>query len=159
MITKTAPAPVENKNALLVPYALAVCFGIMALLQLLNFEGFAQNIIAYTVLPTAPSTTLAVGIIALEIFAIPFLARLWLSKLARLCSAVAVLLAPLVWVLLVGFGIIRGSTAVNASLFGDFLAMPVGEFTFIVSLLLLGLAIWSFALLGGPKAIRAKRTK
>lgn len=90
----TAPPKLKDKRWLLVPYAYAVALAVVVLVQLIGFGGFDFAGIKIDIAgPAWAILTLA----ATEIFALPFVLELKLSPLARACSAVLALAAPLLY--------------------------------------------------------------
>jgi len=156
MVHATAPTAVKNQQLLFVPYITAGFFCVMAVLQLVNFEGFVNSIEQYHLSAQPGSIILAVTLIGLEILAMPFLLLLWMSRLGRWFSASFVLLLPLVWLFLQLWAAGRGQTLTNAGLFGDLVPLASGTIAFGVTILLAVLAVWSFCVLDGIKAWRMR---
>lgn len=159
MIKKTAPQKPATQRAGQLGIALAMLLAGMALLQLANFEAFTRSISEYHFFGPTLSIIFAVKLIILEIAAIPFLAQLWMSPLARACSAIASLLAPATWFVVqsVGFGLQKDLP--NSGLFGGFVPVPVGIFSVLVSVLLVSVAVWLFDRLGGRQALAVAAKK
>lgn len=155
MITAVRPEPVAKVEYVVIGLLYASMLVIMALTQLVNFEAFAELIIAQGIVGRDGAVALAVVLLTLEIFSLPFLLRMWLSPLARFCSAVCVMLVAAAWLTLSVQATVAGHTFENMGLFGDFLAASTGA-TLVVSVALLVLSMWTFVTLGGVKATRLK---
>jgi hypothetical protein len=96
--TPTPPPTVAYHKLLLVPYLYVLTLIFLAMWQLIMFPGFLEYIASYLgERVTTLTTVAAVLLVSLEVFAAPFLLRLRLSPLARLCSAVCALLVPIAW--------------------------------------------------------------
>jgi hypothetical protein len=98
-LPKPTPAPaIASKPLVSVAYLYIVALVFLVLWQLISLNNFVTFVASYlggTVDNTALS--FALTLIATEFFALPFLLRLKLSPLARLCSAACVLLVPIIW--------------------------------------------------------------
>jgi hypothetical protein len=94
----TAPPAVVNHKLLLVPYLYVLTLVFLSVWQLIMFPGFLEYIASYGVgSVTTASTVTAILLVVLEVFSVPFLLRLRLSPLARICSAICSLFAPITW--------------------------------------------------------------
>ena len=107
-LPKATPAPqtpVQYKAALPFAYLYVLALVFLVLWEAISFTNFTVYVSHFS---SAPNTTknlaYAITIMALEIFALPFLLRLKLSPLARFLSALCTLLVPMFWtvVILVG---------------------------------------------------------
>jgi hypothetical protein len=135
----TPPPEVLNHNLLLVPYLYVVSLIFLAVWQLIMFPGFMEYIAGYFGgKATALSITTAILLVSLEVFAAPFLMRLRLSPLARMCSAICALLVPIMW------------SAVTMGMQQITSPYVVANFVFIVW------AATSFWVLGGQQALKVK---
>lgn len=141
MIKATNPPKVTNKRLTFVPTAYAVVLVGVAVLQLVFFEKFVTSVADYFMTDTNPAITLiALSLIAVEIFGLPFLLRLKLSSLARFCSALLAFLAPFFWAAL----------------------CMVGSYSGAFLLINIGFIVWggiSFWVLDGPRVIHLGRIK
>ena len=141
MIKATNPPKITDKRLAFVPTVYAVVLVGVAVLQLVFFEQFVTTVASYFMADTTPQiTAIALSLIAVEIFSLPFLLRLKLSPLARFCSAWLTFIAPFFFAALCMVG----------SYGGAFLLINIG---FIV---------WggiSFWVLDGPRAVRLGRVK
>lgn len=154
-VQPTKPAAV-GKLFRVIGYILGAIATAMAVAQMVSFEEFVAALRGYGVAGERGSVALAVMLIALEVFSVPFLFRLTLSPLARLLSALCVVLAPCAWVILSFMALQGEATASNAGLFGGFLEMQLT--TLILSLHVIWLATVGFAFgpMGGQRAVNLK---
>jgi uncharacterized membrane protein len=141
VIKATNPPKITDKRLVFVPTAYAVVLVGVAVLQLVFFEQFVTAIADYFRAETTPQiTAIALSLIAVEIFSLPFLLRLKLSPLARFCSAWITFLAPFFLAALCMTGLYSSA----------FLLINIG---FIVWG---GISFWA---LDGPKAVHLGRVK
>lgn len=140
MIKATSPLKVKNVNWLVVPVTYAVLLGALALIQLIGFGGFDFAGINFETQGTAAAV---IALAATEIFALPFLLRLNLSPLARACSAVLSMLAPLLLL-------------TNALFLRDQATAPMTALELVLGAALGILAFASFWVLDGEKVIKVK---
>ena len=155
MIKPTQPESVAKIEYKVTGMLYAFLLLVMALTQLVNFEAFAELIIAQGLVGRDGAVALAVVLLALEIFSLPFLLRMWLSRLARFFSAACVLLVAAAWLTISLQATVAGHVFANIGMFGDFLNVSTST-ALAVSLALTLLSIWTFSTLGGVKAIRLK---
>jgi hypothetical protein len=113
----------------------------LAIWQLVALDSFIPYISSYLEADkvTPGTTVIAMILIGMEVFSVPFLLRLRLSPLARFCSAGLAFLTPLAWafVTMSGDGFNAGYLFIN-----------------------IGFFLWggvSFWVLGGPQATRLQR--
>lgn len=158
MVTKTAPPAVQNPRYRIVPFAVATVLTGMAIAQLVNFEAVVSNIASYGLMRQEAAVAQAILIIAFEIFAIPFLIRLWLSPLARITSAICAVLAPTVWLALLLSAFSQGHEVAKTGIVGDFIDIPLSPLLLLGFVILTGASLWSFRLLGGETMLKKKRT-
>lgn len=141
MIKATPPPKVKDQRLVVVPLLYAVGLAVLALLQLVGFGGFDFAGINFE---TQGSSAAIIVMSAAEIFALPFLLRLNLSPLARACSALLSLAAPL---LMLG----------NAIFLRDQTAAPITPLELTLGAVLGVLAITSFNILQGEEAVKLKK--
>ncbi len=140
-IRATKPPKADEPDWLIVPYVYAAGLAALALLQLIGFGGFDFAGINYETQGTATSI---IVISASAIFSLPFLLRLDLSPLARMCSVVLSLATPFL-------------VLCNAIFMRDQVSATVSPTELIVGGVLGLLAIASFNVLGGEKAFVLKQ--
>lgn len=143
MIQATQPLKVKDKRLLVVPFAYAAGLAALALVQLVGFGGFDFSGIR---LETAGPAWAIIALATAEIFALPFLLRLKLSPLARACSAVLALVAPLFYLTLAIF--IRDQDTA-----------PLTSLELTIGAVMGLLAITSFNILRGDEALGLNKTK
>lgn len=141
MIKATPPPKVKDTRLLAIPLLYAVGLAVLALLQLIGFGGFDFAGINFE---TQGSSAAIIAMSASEIFALPFLLRLHLSPLARACSAVLSLAAPL---LMLG----------NAIFMRDQISAPITPLELTLGAVLGILAISSFNILQGEEALKVPK--
>lgn len=125
-------------------WLLALILCVMAVLQLLDFEEFADIIIGYGVTTESGSIAIAVGLIGLEVFALPYLLGLKLSRLANELSSLFAVLAPLAWVVLISQELLVGDKRGISGLFSGFVDIPVGVVSLLFMIIMSLMAFWSF---------------
>jgi hypothetical protein len=157
MVTATAPAKITNQQLRIIPLATAGLLALMAVLQLVNFGGFVLIVKEYSFLPYPLVITTAIALPALEIFALPFLLHLWLSRAARVVSIVFGVLVPLKWFGLWLFATLSGQHLTNTGLLGDLVPMPLGLGSLLLIMVLAAGIGVSFYVLNGCKAFDFKR--
>ena len=153
----SATQPLKNKKLLIVPYLTALIVGMMALIHLVAFEKFIQFVQDYRVTDGQGAIVLAVVIVGLEVFSLPFLIRLSMSRLARAFSALFVLLTPLVWLFLAMYVWLRHIALSDISYFGVLSPRSHTGFLLFENCILLGLATWSLIILRADKAFRGSK--
>ncbi len=99
----------------------------MSLLQLFGLEEFMPIIQNYW-LPGGASVAAVVGsvIIVMQVFSLPFLLRMPLSRLMRLLSAGLSVAVPLVWLALAVYAQVNGYVLENSGMLGEKIAVPTG---------------------------------
>ena len=152
----TAPASV-SKPAGVLSYAFGLWSAALALAQMVSFEEFVEALRTYHVAGERGSIAIAIALISIEIFSVPFLLRLSLSPLARLLSALCVALLPWAWTVMGVAGLLNGSTVGNAGYFGGFLAVPVGVLVLTLDVVWITAVCLSFGTIGGYRALRSIR--
>lgn len=137
MIQPTQPPKVKDKRLLVVPFVYAAGLAVLALTQLVGFGGFD---FAGVKLETHGVAWAVILVAASEIFALPFLLRLSLSRLARALSALLALVAPLLYL-------------ANAIFIRDQVVAPITLLELTIGATMGILAIISFNILRGEEAI------
>lgn len=145
-----APKP-RVKAAQNVAIAYAVLLIIVTMSQLFKFEDFFPIFSGYSSSIT-PAWAAFIGSAAVfvEVFAVPALIRMPLSKLFRYMSYVFAVVAPLFWLVFVFVGALSGYDG-NSGLFGATLKVHVGVAPVVISGALLALATYSVYGLQGAK--------
>jgi hypothetical protein len=130
MIVATPAPKVRHSQWLVVVYAYAVSLMILSVAALMGLGGFDFAGIAYE---TPGEPAFVVFIAALQIFSLPFLLRLPLSKLARFFSATFSLLNPIFLVANVAYLMFAGVfTPHYLTLAGGALLVAIGAVSFVV---------------------------
>lgn len=139
LMIQPTPAPkVRHPSLLVINYAYALCLIVLAVVQLMGLGGFNFAGISYQT-PGLPMVNVLLA--ALEIFALPFVLRLNLSRAARFCSAIFSVVTPLFY----------GTYLLYLN--SQLLAKPiVSDWVIAGGLLVLGFA--TFYVLNGRQALR-----
>lgn len=148
VLAKAVPAAEPRSETVKkVAWLYAAILVVMTLGQLYAFEKFIPIIQEYG-LPggEATATLVAAVIVIVQVFALPFLLRMPLSPLMRLCSLVFSVLAPVIWLTLSIVGL--GATNIdNAGILGEKVDVPVVLQAAMVAVLavLAGVSAWGLA--------------
>lgn len=141
---KTTPAPkVRHPSLLVVAYAYAFCLIVLAIFQLMGMGGLNFAGLSYQTLGLPAIIATLAG---LEIFALPFVLRLDLSRAARFVSAVFSLAAPLFY--LVNMLYLESQ---------QILVPTSADWVLAIGLIVLGFS--AFYSLNGMQAINLRRRK
>lgn len=131
-----------TKAALIYAFILVV----MAVCQLFTFEDFTTLIESYA-LPFAPwfIAALPAFIVAMEVFALPFLLRMTLSDAFRWLSLLCGWVVPLLWVIVSGWSArtLSGDIFSTIGFLGSLGSIPVGWWAVGFSLSMALLAAWA----------------
>lgn len=150
---KATDAPkIKNQKLLVVPYLTALILLAMVLTQLVTFDKFVPILQDYNLNGGQTMTKLTAAVIVIsELFALPFLLRLRLSPLARICSAILGFVAAVLWLGLSIVGIAHHAVLSNTGLFGSLLHPRTSLFVITAYAIgLLTLVTASFVILRGP---------
>ena len=153
----TKPAPVGKVVFRYVSYVLGCWSAVLAVAQMVSFEDFVEALRSYNLGSERLTVAVAVAVITLEVFAVPFLFRLSLSPAARFVSALFALLLPLAWTVLTVHAFLAGVSPRNAGYFGEFLPVHVGALALVLDLLWATAVVLSFDAIGGMKALQPGR--
>jgi hypothetical protein len=154
--TATKPEPLKQRSLRFISYGLGFWVAALAILQMVSFEKFVDALRSYHVTGERGTLVVAIVLLFIEIFAVPFLLRMTLSPAARAVSAMLALATPYAWSLLMVLAFTTGQTVDNAGYFGGFLAVPLGTgLVLTVNLVWMTLVTIGFSQLGGGKAVRA----
>jgi hypothetical protein len=154
--TATKPAPVASKQIRMVGYALGLWATGLAVAQMVSFEDFVEALRAYHVAGERGTVALAIALLALEIFAVPFLFRLSLSRAARFVSAWCAVVLPYAWTALTVNVFLNNTAVDNAGYFGGFFTFHVGAWALVLDLTWMVVVGVTFGALGGTKVIKLK---
>ncbi|MDR0955575.1 MAG: hypothetical protein LBM73_00435 [Candidatus Nomurabacteria bacterium] len=114
VIAEPAPKP-RSKWAPRLGLIAAAIMIVMALLQLFRFDKFLPELNAQLPGGRGFADFVAIAVVLCEIYSLPFLFRLKLSRLARLCSGVVSFLPPWIWLIVTIWTTGSGATAVEFS--------------------------------------------
>jgi hypothetical protein len=154
---KSTKPPEANQRYRLIGYALGLLAAGMAAAQMVSFEEFVAALRDYNLTGERGTVALAIALISLEVFSVPFLFRLTLSPLARLLSALFVVLLPCVWAVLV-FAALMGDVQIsNVGLLGGFFSsLPLDVAIGLVTAWVVTVG-FAFGRMGGQKALKPKK--
>lgn len=155
-MVKAYPAPQVGRQAKYVSYVLGIGAAGLAVAQMVSFEEFVAALQDYQLAPYIWTVVLGLLLISLEVFAVPFLLRLSLSRLAWACSAVCALLLPLAWTLMTVVALVLNHSVPNAGYVGGFIKLPVGGLVLVLNLVWLTATWVGFGRLGGRAALRLR---
>ena len=123
-----APKP-RNATGQYVGWIAALIMMVFAVTHLFRIDTFVPELDGALPGGRVFATWAAVIIVVAEVFAVPFLLRMKLSKLARLKSAVFVLFVPVVWLLI---AIWSYSGSYSTSQLGAFYTLPSSWFLIVI---------------------------
>ncbi len=143
-LPKATPAPeTPKKYKAAVPFALLYVLALVFLIlwEVIGFASFSSYVASFSAAPNVTKTmAYSVTLLALEIFALPFLFRLKLSPAARFLSSLCVLLVPMFWTVVILVG------------------QPENYPMILCSITLLIWAALAFMAMGGPQALSPKKS-
>lgn len=143
-LPKATPAPeTPKKYKVAVPFALLYILALVFVIlwEVISFTGFANYIGGFSAAPSVnKNMAYAVTLLALEVFALPFLLRLKLSPAARFLSALCSLLVPMFWMVIILVG------------------QPDNYPMIACSVALIVWAALAFMATGGPQALQPKKS-
>jgi hypothetical protein len=154
--TSTKPAPIKSPLIRFISYGLGLGTAAMAVAQMVSFEEFVEAFREYRFGNETLTVAIALMVITLEVFAVPFLLRVSLSRAARFVSAWFALVLPYVWTILTVHAFVANATVNNAGYFGGFLGFHVGTFALVFDLAWMIVVGLSFGAIGGTKVIKLK---
>ncbi len=133
----------KSADSVKAAYLYAVILVVIVLAQLFTFEKFTTLMISFNFLGGEMSGRLATSLIVIfEVFALPFLLRLRLSKLMRVTSMVFSWLVPLFWLKSSLWVLLTNDSIVNIGLLGTAVKLPPGWWAVCVSIALGFLSAW-----------------
>ena len=152
----TKPTPIANRNFRLLSYVLGIWSAGLAVAQMVSFEDFVEALRQYHVAGERGTVAIAVLLLTLEVFSVPFLFQMPLSKAARFVSAFFAVILPYVWTALTANTVLNNATVDNAGYFGGFFELHVGMLVLVLDLLWVIVVALSFGAIGGKKALRGQ---
>jgi hypothetical protein len=156
--TATAPEALVNRSLRYISYGLGFWTVIIAIAQMVSFEEFVAALRGYHLTGERGTLALAILLLAVEIFSVPFFLRLPQSPAARWASALVAALTPYFWTALMIGGFVANADVQNAGYLGGFLAVPLGSgLVLTINLIWMTLVSISFGGLGGRRALRLGR--
>jgi hypothetical protein len=152
----TKPVAIANRNFRLVSYALGLWSTGLAIAQMVSFEDFVGALRQYHVAGERGTVAIAIVLLTLEVFSVPFLFRMSLSRAARFSSALFAVVLPYAWTALTLGALLNNTSVDNAGYFGGFLRLHVGMLVLVLDLLWMVVVALTFGAIGGKKALRGK---
>lgn len=152
VLSEKAPKP-YGKNAATLGVVAAGVMTVMALLQLVRFDKFLPELDFQLPGGYGFAIFVATVIVFAEIFAIPFLLRMNLSKLARFCSGLLVLLPVWIWLIV---SIWSTGNDVVAVQFSTYFPLSTGWWTIVLNAAWLAFNFYVVWRLGFDKIYPAK---
>ncbi|MDO8335447.1 MAG: hypothetical protein Q7T74_01540 [Candidatus Saccharibacteria bacterium] len=147
------PTASYPKNKLSTPkiyfiYGLAIVIIIMVVSQLMTIEKFLPIIENYQLPGGSPTAKITVFSLATSgIFSLPFLMRMSLSPLFRICSAILLNLYGVIWLMLAMWIVIANPPLIGIGIFGGLLKSIPGEVVLPFAIILLASTIFATCLL------------
>lgn len=138
----TPPPEAPSKYKVAIPFAylyiLALVF--LVLWETISFSNFTAYVAGFSAAPSSTKNlAYAVTLMALQVFALPFLLRFRLSPAARFLSALCTLLVPMLWTVIILVG------------------QPDNYVMIACSVALIVWAALAFMAMGGPQALLPKK--
>jgi hypothetical protein len=138
-----APKPRTDASAK-ISILFAVILIAMAVTQLFTFEDFLVYIKSLNLPLTDTQSYLVAPLIVLfEVFALPFLLRMWLSPAFRSLSMFFGWLAAVIWLCISLWLVSSGVPVTSVGFFGTVVILTPGRWAIFISLALVVLAAWS----------------
>lgn len=140
----TRPPKPRNDTARSVALFYAALLVVMVVGQLFSFEKFIPLIESFG-LPGGHGTATAVAgmIVVSEVFALPFLLRMWVSPLLRVVSMVLGWAVPFMWIVLTVWMNTAATMTQNVGIFGTKVVLPVGWWAVCYAVALAILSGWA----------------
>ncbi len=152
----TKPTPVANRNFRLASYAFGVLSVGLAVAQMVSFEDFVGALREYHVAGERGTVAIAIALLTLEVFSVPFLFRMPLSRAARFVSALFTALLSYAWAAMTIIALFNNTVVANAGYFGGFFRVHVGMLLLVLNLLWMVALALVFGAIGGKKALRGQ---
>jgi hypothetical protein len=145
ILDKATPAPKpKSRNVQVIAYIYAAILVVMALCQLFNFDDFVALLNSFWMPGGRAVANLAGGVMVVcEVFALPFLLGMRLSKLMRIISMVLGWLVPIGWLKLTLWLCLTVNAVSNVGFLGTVVELAPGWWAVFVSIALGTLAAWA----------------
>jgi hypothetical protein len=151
-VKATAPPQVKNRTLLVVPYIAATLIFFLLLSILVTFDKFVVSIDGFLIDETR-AKFFASSIVLSLLFALPFLLSMRLSPLARVCSIVCTLVAP-VFLLMLTLVSLNYDISADSDEF-NYYKLYAHTWAYSLGLVLFSLCAWSFYILKGSQAFKS----
>jgi hypothetical protein len=151
----TNPPAVRSKDAPIIGLFYAFVIVVLAVAQLYSFDDFIGVVQSFA-LPGGAGFVgfLAAYIVVNEVFSLPFLLRMKVSRLMRAASMLSVAMVGLIWTGISVWLVVGHSVAANVGYLGGVVSVPVDGRAVLVGVemcLLSGWMIWRMWPFGGRK--------
>ena len=145
IFAKPTPAPKpRSKDVPRIAFLFALIILIMVVTQLFSFEKFLVLLASFDLPITAQASYFLGGLIVItEVFALPFLLRMPLSRAFRWVSMVSSWIVSLIWVKLTAWIIITEQSVENVGFLGTLVGLMPGWWAIFVAVSLAILAGWA----------------
>jgi hypothetical protein len=140
----TSAKPVRTRDAQKIIYAYILILIVFIVCQLFTYDGFVRLLESFW-LPGGLTTVHFLGclIVICELFALPFLLRMDMSRLMRIISMILGWMVPLIWILLTLWVNLTVNAISNVGFLGTVVQTTPGWWAVCVSVALCLLAVWS----------------
>ena len=156
-LTISSPAPkVRRPYGQLLGIIAAAVITIFVLVHLFRIDTFIPELSYALPVSQRAASLIALLLISAELFAIPFLLRMSLSLLARFCSGILVIVAPLAWLLI---AVWNYGNSVSTAQLGAFYSLPSGALLIGFNILWLALNYVTLWALGFDLPKRLSKTR
>lgn len=142
----TQPARSRDSFTPVVAVIFAAVLVVMVVAQLFTFEDFSELFLSFNIpLTLAATVLLAPLIVATELFALPFLLRMTVSRAFRWVSMVCGWIVAIIWIGLSLWAQLNQPDIANLGMLGSIFDIPAGWQATVIALLLIcisGLVSW-----------------
>lgn len=139
----TAPPKMKNKNVKIVSLVFAGLLIVMVVGQLYAFEEFVPLLVSFDLGGGQPRATLIASLlVTAEVFALPFLLRMYVSPLFRVMSMGMGWLAAAIWLFITVSVVSRVNAVQDAGFLGGAITVPFGWWSVLFAVVLAFFAGW-----------------
>ena len=142
--TVTNAPSLKTGNIITISRLYCVILIVFAVTQLFSFSDFQLLVQSYWLPCGVPSASLLSGVIVIvEVFALPFLLRMKVSRLFRTVSMVLGWLVAVIWLIICLWLLLTVNAVTNIGFLGTVFSLTPGWWSVLVSLALVILAAWA----------------
>ena len=145
-----------DKTTRMIGYVLGIGATGLAVAQMVSFEEFVEALQNYRLASYSWTVVLALVLIGLEVFAVPYLLRVTIHRVAWALSAACALLLPFAWTLMTVLAMMLNRNVPNAGYAGGFVDVPAGGFALVLDLVWVAVTWLWFGKMGGRQALRVR---